>query len=129
MGRIGISYYIGRRQADFPIDLLRLGIPSVFMVRNDSQGHPLPPDKIAALEFITEVKDYIKRHRVKLQLLARMKEIVVCICYCKDLNSYACMYIACQGLFVTWIGCISFDYVTNRDLCQWRVCGKYTEYT
>lgn len=76
---IGRRYFVAKRPADFPIDLLRLGTPSVFMVRNDPLGRPLPPDKIAALAFISEVQEYIKKCRLKLQLLARMKEIVVCI--------------------------------------------------
>lgn len=80
--RIGRGYFKGKRSANFPIDLLRVGIPSVFMVRV-IERRPVPPDKIAAAEFTSEIQDYIKRCRVKLQLLGRMKEIVVCACLLK----------------------------------------------
>ncbi len=77
MNTIGSQYIKENRPTEFIVDLLKLGVPLVFAVQCDRHGTQLLPDKLEASKFVADVQEFIKKTRVKLKLLAKMKEILV----------------------------------------------------
>ncbi len=75
--KIGLKYHLRGQTTNFIIDMLKLNVPTAFAIQTAPSGQLLPFDKLAAQQFEADIQEYIKKYRVKLELLARMKEIVV----------------------------------------------------
>lgn len=57
-----------------------MNVKPALVVQTDHDGYPYPLDNVATQQFEADVKDYIKTYRLKWELIARMKDIVVCFC-------------------------------------------------
>ena len=66
-----------KQSVQFIIDLLKLGLPTLFAVRTDSTGQQSNEDKLAVAEFEHDLRNFIRKSAVKQALLTRLKDLMV----------------------------------------------------